>query len=127
VLAADCRHVQVYEAVEKEYPEDLECLTYLQVPRRPTPAAPQPPLPSPPPLLFPHRAPPPLPSQRICSDLGMLERASRYSELLAKAERKADKQRAEAVALGGGAFASADQDADSVSMDGGSVQQVRAY
>lgn len=22
---------QVYEAVEKEYPEDLECLTYLQV------------------------------------------------------------------------------------------------
>jgi hypothetical protein len=56
----------------------------------------------------------------------MLERASRYSELLAKAERKADKQRAEAVALGGGAFASADQDADSVSMDGGSVQQVRA-
>jgi len=24
---------QVYEAVEKEYPEDLECLTYLQVTR----------------------------------------------------------------------------------------------
>ncbi len=22
---------QVYEAVEKEYPDDLECLTYLQV------------------------------------------------------------------------------------------------
>jgi Asp/Glu/hydantoin racemase len=56
----------------------------------------------------------------------MLERASRYSELLAKAERKADKQRAEAIALGGGAFASADQDADSVSMDGAGVQQVRA-
>jgi hypothetical protein len=49
----------------------------------------------------------------------MLERASRYSELLAKAERKADKQRAEAVALGTGAFVSADQDADSVSMDSG--------
>ena len=30
--------------------------------------------------------------QRICSDLGMMERANRYSELLAKAERKADKQ-----------------------------------
>ena len=56
----------------------------------------------------------------------MLERASRYSELLAKAERKADKQRAEAIALGGGAFASADQDADSVSMDGAGVPQVRA-
>lgn len=56
----------------------------------------------------------------------MMERASRYSELLAKAERKADKQRAEALGAGG-AFRSADQEADSVSMaDGGfmSAQQV---
>ena len=30
----------------------------------------------------------------------MMERASRYSELLAKAERKADKQRAEALGFG---------------------------
>lgn len=58
--------------------------------------------------------------QRICSDLGMMERASRYSELLAKAERKVDKQRAEALGAGGSAFASADQEADSVSGgDGG--------
>jgi hypothetical protein len=48
----------------------------------------------------------------------MMERANRYSELLAKAERKADKQRAEALGAGTGAFASADQEADSVSMAG---------
>jgi hypothetical protein len=65
----------VYEAVEKEYPEDLECLTYLQVTRDFLQ-----------PLTLLTRV------QRICSDLGMMERANRYSELLAKAERKADKQ-----------------------------------
>lgn len=56
----------------------------------------------------------------------MMERASRYSELLAKAERKADKLRAEALGAGS-AFRAADQEADSVSMgDGGflSAQQV---
>lgn len=56
----------------------------------------------------------------------MMERASRYSELLAKAERKADKLRAEALGAGG-AFKAADQEADSVSLgDGGffSAQQV---
>jgi hypothetical protein len=105
----------VYEAVEKEYPDDLECLTYLQVKQArvaPFMLTTAPPPPPPLPLL-------PSPSlQRICSDLGMMERAARYSELLAKAERKADKQRAEQVgAGGGGAFASADQEAD----DGGSM------
>ena len=57
----------------------------------------------------------------------MMERASRYSELLAKAERKADKQRVEALGAGAGAFASADQEADSVSMGDAAfpgVQQV---
>jgi hypothetical protein len=62
--------------------------------------------------------------QRICSDLGMMERASRYSELLAKAERKADKQRAEALGTGG-AFRSADQEADSVSMGDGSFMSAQ--
>ena len=51
----------------------------------------------------------------------MMERASRYSELLAKAERKADKQRAEALGAGNGAFASADQEADSVSGGDGAL------
>jgi tetratricopeptide (TPR) repeat protein len=109
-VGASQQALQVYEAVEKEYPEDLECLTYLQVLQPLKPCRPHTHTHNPP-LLF--------PAQRICSDLGMLERASRYSELLAKAERKADKQRAEAVTLGTGAFVSADQDADSVSMDSG--------